>query len=135
MFKVPTYLAPSPIHGTGVFTAVPIPAGTVIWVFAPPIDWEIRPEEMETIPEPFQSRFRHFCYLDERGVYVLCGDNARFMNHSFTPNCDDSGVATVAALDIGPNEELTCDYRSFDLESRVDGLVQFQDEEPLEATA
>ena len=135
MFKVPTYLAPSPIHGTGVFTAVPIPAGTVIWVFDHPIDWEIQPEEMMTIPEPFQSRLRHFSYLDERGVYVLCGDNARFMNHSFAPNCDDSGVATVAASDIAAHEELTCDYRSFDLESRLDGLGHFQDEGPIEVTA
>ena len=135
MFKVPTYLAPSPLHGTGVFTAVPILAGTVIWEFDHPVDLEIRPEEMITIPEPFQSRFRHFCYLDERGIYVLCGDNARFMNHSQAPNCDDSGVATIAARDITSGEELTCDYRSFDLESRVHGLVFLRESEQIEATA
>lgn len=135
MFKVATYLAPSPIHGTGVFTAVPIPAGAVIWGYDHPVDWEIRPEEMLSIPEPFQSRFRHFSYLDERGVYVLCGDNARFMNHSLTPNCDDSGVATVAARDIAVGEELTCDYRSFDLESRGDGPAVFQRSAEIEATA
>jgi SET domain-containing protein len=135
MFKVPTYLAPSPIHGTGVYTAVPIPAGTIIWEFDPPVDWEIHPEGMRSIPEPFQSRLRHFSYLDERGVYVLCGDNARFMNHSAAPNCDDSGVATVAARDIAEGEELTCDYRSFDLESRGDGPVVFHGSGQIEATA
>jgi hypothetical protein len=29
------------------------------------------------------------------------------MNHSPVPNCDDSGVATVAARDIEEDEELT----------------------------
>ncbi|HZD06207.1 MAG TPA: SET domain-containing protein-lysine N-methyltransferase [Longimicrobiales bacterium] len=118
MLKVPTYLAPSPIHGTGVYTAVPISEGTVVWEYDSPVDWEIPPEEMARIPEPYQTRLRHFSYLDESGLYVLCGDNAKFMNHSFEPNCDDSGRTTVAARDIAAHEELTCDYRSFDLESR-----------------
>lgn len=118
MFKVPTYLAPSPIHGIGVYTAVPISAGTVLWTYDPPVDQEIPPDEMASIPEPYQTRLRHFSYLDESGVYVLCGDNARFMNHSSEPNCDDTGSATIAARDIEPDEELTCDYRTFDVESR-----------------
>ncbi|HSR42076.1 MAG TPA: SET domain-containing protein [Longimicrobiales bacterium] len=118
MLKVPTFLAPSPIHGVGVHAGVPISAGTVIWEFDSPVDLEIPREDMAAIPEPYQSRFRHFSYLDESGVYVLCGDNARFMNHSFEPNCDDTGATTVAARDIAAGEELTCDYRSFDAESR-----------------
>jgi hypothetical protein len=54
---------------------------------------------------------------------VLCGDNAKFMNHSFEPNCDDvDGPYTVTKRDIATDEELTCDYRLFDLESARDGL-------------
>lgn len=124
MFKVPTYLAPSPIHGFGVYTAVPIPAGTVLWTFDPPVDQEIAPEEMASIPEPHQTRLRHFSYLDESGVYILCGDNARFMNHSSEPNCDDTGAVTIAKRDIEPDEELTCDYRMFDVESRGGSLEE-----------
>lgn len=118
MLKMPTYLAASPIHGIGVYVAHPVAAGTVLWEFDPPVDWEIPPEEMASIPEPYQTRLRHFSYLDVSGVYVLCGDHARFMNHAADPNCDDTGRSTVAARDIESGEELTCDYRSFDMESR-----------------
>lgn len=122
MLRVATYLAPSPIHGVGVFTPVPIPADTVIWEFNPDVDWELDPAELEGFPEPFRSRMRSFCYLDERGVYVLCGDQARFMNHADTPNCDDTGAVTVAARRIRAGEELTCDYRTFDRVAREEGL-------------
>jgi SET domain-containing protein len=41
------------------------------------------------------------------------------MNHSEEPNCDDIGsYITLAARDIQPGEELTCDYRVFDVASR-----------------
>lgn len=56
-------------------------------------------------------------------MLVLCGDNARFMNHSFEPNCDDRTGVTFALRDILAGEELTCDYRVFDLESANDGLA------------
>jgi hypothetical protein len=49
------------------------------------------------------------------GTYVLCSDNAKFMNHSDEPNVDSGGVTEDVALrDIQPGEELTCDYRLFD---------------------
>ena len=48
------------------------------------------------------------------------------MNHSFQPNCDDRGPDTVAAHDIEAGEELTCDYRSFDMKSKEDGLTEYQ---------
>ena len=118
MLLVPTYLRRSPIHGLGVFTPVAIPAGTVIWEFDPELDWRLTEEALERFPEPFRARFRVWCYREEdSGLHVLCGDNARFMNHSFTPNCDDAGACTIAVRDIAAGEELTCDYRSFDADS------------------
>jgi hypothetical protein len=55
------------------------------------------------------------------GLYVLCGDDARFLNHSENPNCFDfySGEEqdiTVAERDIYLGEELTCNYALFDLD-------------------
>ena len=123
MFRVPTLLAPSPIHGIGVYTTLPIPAGTVIWDFTPGVDWQLTAQELEQLPERYRDRFRAWCDLEESsGLYVLCGDNARFMNHSPEPNCDDRGERTVAARDIEADEELTCDYRTFDAESRALGV-------------
>lgn len=121
MFLVPTVLAPSRIHGVGVFTPDAIPAGTRVWEFTPGVDCELTDAELAACPERFRQWLERYCYLDERGVYVLCGDNARFMNHADEPNCDDRGTATVTLRDIAPGEELTCDYRSFDAMSREGG--------------
>ena len=116
MFTVATMVKSSPIQGVGVFAAQFIPAGTAIWTFTHGVDWKLAPEEISSFPQPFQARLRRYCYLDESGVYILCGDNAKFMNHSEAPNCDDRGEVTSAIDDIQVGEELTCDYRSFDTE-------------------
>lgn len=123
MLHVATYLAPSSIQGLGLFTPAPLAAGTVIWEFRPEVDWRFTPEEMESFPAPFRGQLRRWCYREEgTGFYVLCGDNAKFMNHSPTPNCDDSGPFTVTGREIEVGEELTCDYRSFDAEAAERGL-------------
>lgn len=62
-----------------------------------------------------------YAYLDiQTGLYVLCADDARYMNHSDAPNIagdyDQDPVfgVDVAARDIDPGDEPTCDYRTFD---------------------
>ena len=125
MFRVPTQVGPSPIAGVGVFTSEFIPAGTVLWDFTPGVDVRLDPAVVAAIPEPLGSMIRTYCFEEADGQLVLCGDNARFMNHSFTPNCDDSGSVTTAFRDIEPGEELTCDYRGFDEESRRTGLAEW----------
>jgi hypothetical protein len=114
MFLVPTVVAPSPIHGFGVFTPLPIPAGTVIWEFTPGVDMEFTADQVAAFPDHYRDRIEMYSYVNDEGVYILCGDQARFMNHADTPNCDDSGTVTRAIRDLAAGEELTCDYRSFD---------------------
>ena len=114
MFLVPTYLAKSSIHGLGVFTPLAIAAGTVVWELNPEIDWALTPAELEAMPEPFRSRVRAYSYLNVDGVYMLCGDNGKFMNHANAPNCFEDDIRTIAAVDIPANAELTCDYRAFE---------------------
>lgn len=123
MLRVSTYLAPSRIAGVGLFSSDHLPAGTRIWEYTEGVDWKMTAEELSRFPEPFQSRMRHYVYLGDSGLYVLCGDNARFMNHSTAPNCSDADpqfTITLRAIEAG--EELTCDYREFDVESRLQGL-------------
>ncbi len=123
MLCVPTFVAPSAIAGVGLHAATDLPAGTVIWEYTEGVDWRIRPEELAAFPEPFRSRLQHYLYQEESGEYVLCGDNAKFMNHSETPNCDDpEGAYTITNRHIRAGEELTCDYRAFDLPSRQHGM-------------
>ena len=123
MLRVPTYVASSDIAGMGLFAGVDLPAGTIVWEFDDRVDWRISREEFESFPDPYRSRMGHYVYLDESGIYILCGDNAKFMNHTDDPNCDDpDGKYTITRRDIRADEELTCDYTQFDLESRRNGL-------------
>lgn len=122
MFLVPTYLAESRIHGMGAFASEPIEEGQIVWEFTEGVDWRIPPEVMERFPEPYQGRLREWSYLDESGVYILCGDNAKFMNHADRPNCIEGARFTRAARAIRVGEELTCDYRTFDVEAARHGL-------------
>jgi uncharacterized protein len=52
------------------------------------------------------------------GCYILCTDDARFINHSSQPNTIDTQEGeeglTIAARDIQPGEEITSNYEAFD---------------------
>jgi SET domain-containing protein len=122
MLCVPTYVAPSRISGVGLFSARRLPAGCRIWQFTEGVDWRLTQGQLQAFPEPFRSRLDHYVYQEESGAYVLCGDNAKFMNHDERPNCSDSDPTfTVTARLVRVGEELTCDYREFDLPSRLYG--------------
>ncbi len=123
MLRVSTFVAPSRISGVGLFAAHRIRQGTPIWEFTEGVDWLLTRSELDAFPEPFRSRIRHYVYLDDDQRYVLCGDNAKFMNHHDEPNCTDRDpryTVTLRAIERG--EELTCDYREFDADSRVNGV-------------
>ena len=58
----------------------------------------------------------HYGYIDPRlNRFILCCDNARFINHSNAPNVgpdltDDTYGIDTALRDIEPGEEITVDY-------------------------
>ena len=121
MLLVKTYLAPSRIHGIGLYAGQPILSGTVVWRLHPAIDLELTGADLAALSVPAREQIRRYTYLDlVRGTHILCGDDARFFNHSDHPNCHDfpdaDGGTTVAARDIGEGEELTSDYSRFDAE-------------------
>jgi SET domain-containing protein len=117
MLLITTRLGSSPLHGLGLFAAEPIPAGTEIWRFTPRFDLEFPKSEVQALPTRMREFIEHYGYLDARlGLWVICFDNARFMNHSDTPNTrpdyalDPHGV-DIALRTIGAGEEITTDYR------------------------
>jgi SET domain-containing protein len=121
MLMVKTRLGPSDIAGIGLFAAENIPKGTVTWRFMPAYDRLLTEADIDMLPEPARSNILDHVYLDATSnQFVLCADNARFMNHADDPNT--SGVHEagsiegfdVATRDIAAGEELTCDYRTFD---------------------
>ncbi len=122
MLLVKTKIGPSPIHGIGLFAAEFIPKGTRTWTFNPHLDKFYSAAEVERMPEPARTTFKNYCYNSSRsGNFVLCFDDARYMNHSDDANClgnSDDVVegewGDVAVRDIQIGEEMTNDYKDFD---------------------
>jgi SET domain-containing protein len=111
MLRVKTYIAQSGIHGVGLFAGAPIARGTVVWGFDPPVDQRFTPDDVKQMPPMMKTFLSRYAYSD-RGTLVLCGDHARFMNHSPQPNCgnDPTRQYTLALRDIAEGEELTDNY-------------------------
>lgn len=132
MLLVKTKIDVSKIHGIGIFADQLIPKGTRIWEYREGVDSRIDENFLQTLPEPAKKQMLNYAYKNPRtGLYVLCGDDARFFNHSDTPNTDDldfdKGVVqgegiTVANRDIQPGEEIVSNYRSFDSAARDKGI-------------
>jgi SET domain-containing protein len=115
MLIVRTYVAPSPIHGMGCFAAEPIKGGQLVWQFDPRLDLRIPLAEFSNFPTAAQEFLKRLTYTETlAGVdyLVLCADQAKFVNHSDTPNLVDSqdGLQEWAAYDIAAGQELTCNY-------------------------
>lgn len=121
---VPTRVAPSSIHGLGLFATQQILKGTPLWRFDEGFDRAFTPAQFDALPCSAQDHLRWFAYFDEgRHAWVLSGDHTCFMNHSAEPNTGAPPgaaipVTTVALRNIAAGEELTCDYFAFDREAR-----------------
>jgi len=114
MMRVPVRLGPSQIHGLGLHAIDPIPKGTVVWDYDWPIDQTIPVSARDKLPAHVQKYLAIYGYREGNNI-VLCGDDARYFNHSKTPNCKSGhGTQTVALRDIRAGEELTDDYEGFD---------------------
>ena len=123
MLMVRTRLAPSAIHGLGVFAAEAIARGTEVWRFTPGFDLDVEPRALDALPAHAREWLLVYGYLDPRlGRFILCCDDARYINHSAAPNLrpdfarEPHGV-DLALRDIAPGEELTVDY------ALVDGIL------------
>ena len=116
MLKIRTRLAPSAIHGIGLFADEPIAAGTVVWEYDPHFDVAFSEAHLGSLSAAARQQVERYSYFEEAlACHVLCGDDARFMNHSPTPNTEELEMCTVAARDIAVGEEITADYRTFDV--------------------
>jgi hypothetical protein len=121
MLLVRTLLRPSPIEGIGCFAVERIAAGTPIWRFMPCFDVMLPPSFCaEMCNAEFLDKYAQQC--PSTGYYILCSDDARFMNHLDDPNVAvkaplfDPQLTHDALRDIEAGEELTCDYRIGDIQ-------------------
>jgi len=123
MLLVKTKIGSSKIHGIGLFATEFIPKGTRSWRFDKSVDESFSKEEVDRLPEPKRSEVLslHFTYISKHtGRYINCGDNAKYVNHSNSPNIlvyfegegrKDENEQCIAGRDIQPGEEITNDYR------------------------
>jgi SET domain-containing protein len=107
----------SAIHGLGLFAVAPIAKGTEVWRFTPGFHLDLDLKTLEDQPASLRERLLHYGYIDRRlNRYILCCDDARFINHSDEANIradftlDRYGV-DIAGRDIAAGEEITVDYR------------------------
>lgn len=119
MLLIDTFVAPSAVHGLGVFCVTDVAAGTVVWDFDPRIDHCLTEHDVAALPGPARTYLARFGYRDRRtGLWVLCGDDARFTNHALIPTLldvpNDRFGLDVAAYDLPAGTELTNDYRAWD---------------------
>ncbi len=96
--------------GYGVVATEFIPAGTITWVLDK-LDREFSPSEVQSLEPLYQNILDTYTYRNNKGNFVLCWDNGRYVNHSFNSNCLTTAYDfEVAIRDIAPGEQLTDDY-------------------------
>lgn len=116
MLLVRTQIGPSKVHGIGLFAAQFIAKGTVTWQYHPDFDSTYSENDVWRMPDAAKDLFLKYAYYDkDLGLYVLCADDQRFINHeSDCPNIISTPRQDVAARDILAGEELLCDYNCYD---------------------
>ena len=96
--------------GYGVVATKFIPKGTITWVLDE-LDREFSPAEIATMDKTYRDILDTYTYRNNKGNFILCWDNARFVNHSFKPSCFTTAYEfEIAIRDIQPGEQLTDDY-------------------------
>lgn len=114
MLLVKTYLDKSPIHGLGVFAGEFIRKNTRIWRFVEGFDRFYSPKEFARLPKPARDFIRFHGYRVD-GEILLTVDHDRHMNHSDAPNTYLKNGYAIARVNIRKGEEITNDYREFDV--------------------
>ena len=96
--------------GHGVVATEFIPAGTITWVLDK-LDREFSPEAYHAMDSIYKNIMDTYSYRNNKGNFILCWDNGRFVNHSFKSNCLTTAYDfEIAIRDIQPGEQLTDDY-------------------------
>lgn len=96
--------------GYGLFATREIPRGTITWTLDH-LDRVITQEVMEQQDHRYREILMKYSFRNNRGDYIFCWDNGRFINHSFNSNCCLTPYnLEIAIRDIAEGEEITDDY-------------------------
>ncbi len=116
--KVFTRLAPSKIHGVGVFAIKNIKKGTYIFYGDDEDLVWIKKSRLNHLPKEIKKLYKDFCV--KKGSSYGCPKNfnqltvAWYLNYSQEPNvAADKNLLFFAIRDIKKGEELTTDYSTY----------------------
>lgn len=114
MMIIKNYVAPSDVHGVGVFAGEDIAEGTCIYEFVEGVDIVMTRDQAAAHGAEFARFMRIFAYVDPADrTMVISIDNSRFMNHADQPNTAWDQRYGWATRDIERGYEITCDYFAF----------------------
>lgn len=106
----------SKIHGLGLIAREKIVRYTPVWTLDKRFDVMMLIDYYHGLPKHIMEQIDKYTYLCKyTGTYILCSDDAKYMNHSRDPNVYTVETNMFAGRDIEIGEELTCDYREFDV--------------------
>ena len=114
MLIVKTKLKEIPDKGIGLVADQKIKKGEIVYSYNPIIDIKIKKKDIPKEAKKFFDIYSVDCGKD---YVILNTDNARFINHSKTPNTKSLGDFgdNVALRDIDIGEEITIDYETIDV--------------------
>ena len=102
--------------GYGIVALKRIPQGTITWALDK-LDRIFTPEQVRAMDNLYQDVLDKYTYRNAQGNYILCWDNARFINHSSRSNCLTTAYEfEIAVRDIEAGDQLTDDYGYLNLE-------------------
>lgn len=112
----------SPEVGYGVVAKKFIPKGTITWALDE-LDREFTSKQYHEMDETYKEIIEFYSFRNNLGNYVLCWDNARFVNHSFNSNCLTTAYDfEIAIRDIEAGEQLTDDYGYLNISEPFRGI-------------
>lgn len=102
--------------GYGVVATKDIPKGSITWVMDK-LDRSFSEKAIQRLGPHYAPIMKKYCFRDAKGKYVLCWDIARYVNHSFSPNCLTSAYDfEFAVREIKKGEQLTNHYGYLNLD-------------------
>jgi SET domain-containing protein len=114
MLFVRTELRPSSIHGVGTFLLEPVKKGQLIWRFDTRVDRTYTEAELNSLPDVCKELLDNYgCWDAAKRVWLLYGDEMRYINHSDDPVLQSIGGPfgeSIATRDLAKDEEISVNY-------------------------
>ncbi len=125
MLLVKTFIKETEGKGIGLFASEKIYNGSLCHKTESEFD-RVFDEDWVKQNNMLDFFLKYSTYDESEKVFYLCSDNARFINHSYTPNTDGQKDFIIANRDIEAGEEITINYLTICDIDKKRGFVDFE---------